>query len=155
MDLFNAIIANRLHIEADVIATSSQYGQLWHNIAYSVTKTNAWYSSYYEFTEDTHATLLRTGSPSLFPWQWRHNERDGVSNHRCLYCLLIIGSGADQRKRQSYALLAFVRWIQRWPVNSPHKRPVTGKMFPFDDVIMLALFLCFCNKWSRCQEVRL
>ena len=24
----------------------------------------------------------------------------------------------------------------RWPVNSPHKGPVTRKMFPFDDVIM-------------------
>ena len=26
--------------------------------------------------------------------------------------------------------------IGRWPVNSPHKRPVTRKIFPFDDVIM-------------------
>ena len=26
--------------------------------------------------------------------------------------------------------------IQGWPVNSPHKWPVTRKMFPFDDVIM-------------------
>ena len=45
-------------------------------------------------------------------------------------------SGADQRKHQSYASLAFVRGIHRWPVNSPHKWPVTRKMFPFDDVIM-------------------
>ena len=29
-----------------------------------------------------------------------------------------------------------VRGIQRWPVNSLHKWPVTRKMFPFDDVIM-------------------
>ena len=34
-------------------------------------------------------------------------------------------SGADQRKHQSSASLAFVRGIHRWPVNSPHKRPVT------------------------------
>ena len=26
---------------------------------------------------------------------------------------------------------------QRKSVNSPHKRPVTRKMFPFDDVIMV------------------
>ena len=45
-------------------------------------------------------------------------------------------SGADQRKHQSSASLAFVREIHRWPVNSPHKWPVTRKMFPFDDVIM-------------------
>ena len=29
-----------------------------------------------------------------------------------------------------------MRGIHRWPVNSPHKWPVTRKMFPFDDVIM-------------------
>ena len=32
--------------------------------------------------------------------------------------------------------MAFVQGIHRWPVNSRHKRPVTRKMFPFDDVIM-------------------
>ena len=45
-------------------------------------------------------------------------------------------SGADQSKHQSSASLAFVRGIHRGPVNSPHKWPVTRKMFPFDDVIM-------------------
>ena len=45
-------------------------------------------------------------------------------------------SGADQRKRQSSVSLAFVRRIHRWPVNSPHKGPVTQDMLPFDDVIM-------------------
>ena len=45
-------------------------------------------------------------------------------------------SDADQRKHQSSASLAFVRGIHRGPVNSPHKWPVTRKMFPFDDVIM-------------------
>ena len=41
--------------------------------------------------------------------------------------------GADQIKRQSSASLAFVRGIHRWPVNTPHKGPVTRKMFPFQD----------------------
>ena len=45
-------------------------------------------------------------------------------------------SGADQRKHQSSASLAFVRGIHQWLVNSPHKWPVTRKMFSFDDVIM-------------------
>ena len=45
-------------------------------------------------------------------------------------------SGADQRKHRSSVSLAFVRGIHRLPVNSPHKGPVTRKMFPFDDVIM-------------------
>ena len=45
-------------------------------------------------------------------------------------------SGADQSKHQSSSSLAFVWGIHRGPVNSPHKWPVTRKMFSFDDVIM-------------------
>ena len=48
-------------------------------------------------------------------------------------------SDADQRKHQSSASLAFVWGIHRGPVNSPHKWPVTRKMFPFDDVIMYVM----------------
>ena len=50
-------------------------------------------------------------------------------------------SDADQRKHQSSASLAFVWGIHRGPVNSPHKWPVTRKMFPFDDVFMLSSLL--------------
>ena len=49
-------------------------------------------------------------------------------------------SGADERKHESSASLAFVRGIHRWPANSSHKVPVTRKMFPFDEVI-IALFI--------------
>ena len=45
-------------------------------------------------------------------------------------------SGADERKHQSSLPLALVRVIHWSLVNSPHKGPVTRKMFPFDDVIM-------------------
>ena len=44
--------------------------------------------------------------------------------------------GADHRKHQSPASLAFVWVIHRGPVNSPHKWPTTGKIFPFDEVTM-------------------
>ena len=56
-------------------------------------------------------------------------------------------SGADQTKHQSSASLAFVRGIHRWAVNSPHKRPVTQKMFPFDDVIIR-------NDWLKWNPTR-
>ena len=59
-------------------------------------------------------------------------------------------SDADQRKHQSSASLAFVRGIHRGPVNSPHKRPVTRKMFPFDDVIMHS---SICVKYCTAQEI--
>ena len=53
-----------------------------------------------------------------------------------------IHSGADQRKRQSSASLAFGLGIHRRQVNSPHKCPVTRKMFPFDDVTMKTSLWC-------------
>ena len=60
-----------------------------------------------------------------------------------------VDSGADQSKHQSSASLAFVWGIHRGPVNSPHKWPVTRKMFPFDDVIMISLlslkFICIVD----------
>ena len=46
-------------------------------------------------------------------------------------------SDADQRKHQSSASLAFVWGIYGGPVNSPHKGPVTRKMFSFDDVFVM------------------
>ena len=50
-------------------------------------------------------------------------------------------SGADEKKpHQIPSSLAFVRKIHWSPVNSPHKWPVTRKMFPFDDVIMIAIW---------------
>ena len=45
-------------------------------------------------------------------------------------------SCADQRKHQSSASQSFVRGNHRWPVNSPHKGPVTRKMFPCDEFVM-------------------
>ena len=48
-------------------------------------------------------------------------------------------SGPDQRKHPSTASLVFVRGI------SPHKGPVTRKMFPFDDVIMKCLSPSSCQ----------
>ena len=35
-----------------------------------------------------------------------------------------------------------LRGTHQWPTNSQHKRPVTQKMFPFDDVITHKAWLC-------------
>ena len=80
--------------------------------------------------------------------QWRHNGHDGVSNHQPHHCLLNRHSGADQRKHQSTASLAFVRGIHRSPVNSP-QWPVTRKMFPFHDVIMFFVSIVRVLVWFR------
>ena len=68
-------------------------------------------------------------------------------------------SNADKRKHQSSTSLAFVWGIHRWPVNSPHKWPVTRKMFPFNDVIISIVhlscqydynFYWYCYKFNFC-----
>ena len=76
---------------------------------------------------------------NVLPWnqlQGHHNEGDGVSNHRRPDCLLNCLLRRRSMKYQSSTSLAFLRGIHQWPVNSPHKGPVSRKMFPFDDVIM-------------------
>ena len=73
------------------------------------------------------------------------NLGGNISNFACgvetiKYCDVIMGAMAYQitritivystvhsRKHQSYVSLAFVWGIHRWPVNSPHKWPVTRK----------------------------
>ena len=71
-----------------------------------------------------------------------------------------ISSGTDHRICQRSASLAFMRGIHRWLVDSPHKRPITRKIFPFDDVIVnglawncvllffVQLYLSFSTKFS-------
>ena len=94
--------------------------------------------------------LLWQGSPRVVIWisetslYWRHDKRNGVSNLQPHDCLLNLYSSADQRKHQSSLSLAFGREIHRWPVTSPHKGPVTRKMLPFDDFIMLQK-----NSWNN------
>ena len=83
---------------------------------------------------DTRGYWWETGPPL----RWRHNGDDSVSNHQPQSVYSTVYSGADQSKHQSSASLAFVWGIHRGPVNSPHKWPVTRKMFPFDDVIMVS-----------------
>ena len=66
-----------------------------------------------------------------------------------------VSSSADQRKYQSFALLAFVRGNHRRPVISPHKGPVTRKMFPFDDVIKIIEPRLLYDFFSKCFHMAL
>ena len=68
--------------------------------------------------------------------QWRHNERDGVSNYQRFECLFNRLFRRRSKKTSNLRVTDFVRGIIRSPVTSPHKGPAMRKMFPFDDVIM-------------------
>ena len=71
---------------------------------------------------------------SLTSLQWLHNERDGVSNYRRHDCLLKRLFRRRSKKTSKFRVTGICEGNS--PVNSPHKGPVTRKMFPFDDVIM-------------------
>ena len=73
---------------------------------------------------------------SFITLQWRHTMASQIISITIVYSIVYLG--ADQRKHQSSASLDLVRGIHRWSVNSPHKRLLMWKMFPFDDVIMMA-----------------
>ena len=98
--------------------------------------------------------FLMVYSGKTITLQWRHNEGNGV------FTYLTVCSGADQRVHESSASLAFVRKIHQWPVNSPHRGPVTRKLFPFDDVFMNIYFDAWDHRphsrqetGARCTEV--
>ena len=55
-----------------------------------------------------------------------------------LIICLTVCSGIESKKTSKPALLTFMRGIHRWQVDSPHKGPLTRRMFPFDDVIMVS-----------------
>ena len=95
------------------------------------------------------AAILSQSQPVTMPTlQWRHSGLDSVTSLTIVYS--VVYSDADQRKHQSSASLAFVHGIHRGPVNSPHKWPVTWKMFPFDDVIvkLTRLFLRSAHRYQ-------
>ena len=67
---------------------------------------------------------------------WRHNDDDGVSNHQPHGCLLNRLFGRWSKKTSKLRVTGLCAGNSPGHVNSPHKGPVTRKMFPFDDVIM-------------------
>ena len=72
-----------------------------------------------------------------YPLQWRHNERDTVSNRQRLGYLLNCLFMRRSKNAWKLRVTGFVRGIHRWPVDSHHKGPVMLKMVPFDDVTIL------------------
>ena len=73
------------------------------------------------------------------PWkalQWPHNGRDGISNHQPHDCLLNRLFRRRTKKASKLRVTGLCAGKPPEPVNSPHKWPVTRKMFPFNDVIV-------------------
>ena len=62
--------------------------------------------------------------------RWRHNERDSVSNHQPHGCLLNGLLRRRSKKTSKLRVTGLCVGNSSGPVNSPHKGPVTRKMFP-------------------------
>ena len=95
----------------------------WWNIQYA-----GWWPGAH-FTNDFSITIQ-------IRW-WRHNEHDGVSNHQPHDCLF--NSLFGRRSKNTPKLRVTGLCEGNSPVTGEfpaHKGPVTGKMFPFDEVIM-------------------
>ena len=76
-------------------------------------------------------TVISTGS-----LHWRHNDHGSVSNHQPHGCLLNRLFRHTSKKTSKLRVTGLFAGNSPGLVNSPHKGPVTRKMFPFDDVIM-------------------
>ena len=83
--------------------------------------------------------VTHNSNNSTLSLRWRHNDHAGVSNHQPHGCLLNRLFRRNSKKTSKLHVTGFVWEIHRGPVNFPHKGPVTRKMFPFDDVIMIPL----------------
>ena len=71
-----------------------------------------------------------------FSLQWRHNERDGVSNHHPDDCLLKRLFRCRSKRTPKLCVTGLCEGSSPVTGEFPHKGPVTWKLFPFDDVIM-------------------
>ena len=58
------------------------------------------------------------------------NGHDGVSNHQPRHCLFIRLFRRRSKKTSKLRVTGLCAGNSPWPVNSPHKWPVTLKMFP-------------------------
>ena len=77
---------------------------------------------------------------SLITLHWRHNDHDGVSNHQPHGCLLNRLFRRRSKKTSKLRVTGLCVGNSPGPVNSPHRGPVTRKMFPFDDVIIIITY---------------
>ena len=125
-----------------------------------------------------HTALLVSRQFLMEKWVYCHifqgcfNGPEAVEEvTQCRYSDVIMGTVASQitilmnvyssvnsgayKKHQSSASLSFVWGIDRWPVNSPHKWPVTRKLFPSDDVITTCKVSLLINRpIHNCDETR-
>ena len=93
------------------------------------TAFQSYYQAIYPKTEQINAKNLKSSVIVQLEALWHYSDviMSAIANQiiSALIVCSTVCSGADQRKHQSSASLAFVRKICRWPVDSPQKWTVT------------------------------
>ena len=84
-------------------------------------------------------TLDATSDDKIVHYSDVINEHDGISIHQHLNCLLNCLFWHRSKEISKLRVTGLCEGIHWWPVDSPHKVPVTRKMFSFDDVIMVVM----------------
>ena len=80
--------------------------------------------------------LVVSGYRGQVSLQWRHNGSDSVSNHQPRECLLSRLIMRRSKKTSKLRVTGLCAGNSPETGEFPAQRPVTRKMFPFDDVIM-------------------
>ena len=119
-------------------ASNLYFCQRWPRYISPYHVTNPqWVKVGHNFSKSLYIDISRVRRPSnTIPLGWRHMNVmwSHITGHLTV-CLTVF---VDPHHRNIKVRITdpFVRGIHQWPVNSPHKGPVTRKKLPFDDVIM-------------------
>ena len=90
-----------------------------------------------ELSEPKRQSFTKSEGNFTLYLQWRHNEHDGVSNHRPHDCLLSHLFRCRSTKTPKLRVTGLCAGNSPVTSEFPAQGPVTRKMFPFGDVIMI------------------
>ena len=102
------------------LADIHERGPMWNQIVITWNHNPRDLHTVYTFCGLSNAGLFYLSSKEL---QWCHNERWRRKSPASRLFTQSFHQAQNQRKHQSSVSLAVVRWIHRWPVNSPHTGP--------------------------------
>ena len=142
--LYNSYFAWKQHYTVENVVPSfsgalfcrmCEYLQRTRNVRQTYTDIQTWWTQGSCLTWDVYYK----GHADNLALQWRHNGHDIVTNHEPRDCLLNRLFRRRSKKTSKLRVTGLCAGKSPGPVNSQHKWPITRKMFPFEDVIMVWL----------------
>ena len=119
-----------------------------------------WNNPIWASTKALYISFAMLWCNGKLPLHWRYNDHGGVSNHQPHGCILNRLFRCRSKKTSKLRVTDLCARNSPGPVKSPHKGPVTRKMFPFGDVIMInrrdqPLLVQFVTEYARDMHVNL